>query len=443
MQILIIGAGLTGLSAAYALEQLGLDYVIIEKESYIGGLCSTVITEEGFVFDRSMHLLHLRHHWVKSLIENLLKENCTTLIEHMRKAEVYFEGEYIPYPFQSFFYLLSDKQVVDECIHGIKKARNKQKKNPQNFEQYIDSHFGCGIAKHFMLPYNEKLWTVAPRELSYEWAERYVPKPDLNEILHMATNVTMQTQNLNKELGYNPRFWYPERGGIQKIPEAILRHLGKGKLMMNREVIKIDPRRNQVLLYDDEVIDYDVIFSTVPLPHLLKIVQESPLTLKEIANNMGYVSLFNLNFGIDRKIDLNAHWIYFPQREILFHRVGFPSTLSPRMAPEGCSSLSTEVSYSKFKPLGNKEKVKERIIQDLVKVGIIKSKNEIISELENDLKYAYVLYDKNYSSHRVAAHTFLKNHDIYSIGRFGSWEYSAMEDAIMEGYETARQFKNV
>lgn len=293
-----------------------------------------------------------------------------------------------------------------------------------------------------MLPYNEKLWTVPLSKLSYEWAERFVPKPNLNELLHTATNVTTQTQALNREWGYNPRFWYPERGGIQNIPEAILRHLRKGKLMMKREVETIDVRRRQALLDDGDVIDYDAIVSTVPLPHLLKIIQKSPLMLKEVVNNMGYVSVFNVNFGIDREIDLNAHWLYFPQRNIIFHRVGVPSTLSSSMAPKDCSSLSVEVSYSKFKPLGSKKKVKERIIRDLVKVGVIRSKNEIVSELKNDLKYAYVLYDKNYTLSRIAAHTFLKKQDIYSIGRFGSWRYLSMEDCIVEGHETARQLNN-
>jgi len=432
-----MGAGLTGLSTAFALEQLGLDYVIVEKESHIGGLCSTVVTDEGFVFDRSIHVLHMRFRWVKNLIERLLNENGATLVEHVRKAEVYFEGEHIPYPFQSFFYLLSNKQVVDECIHGINESRNKQKVNSQNFEQYIECYFGYGIAKHFMLPYNEKLWTIPLCELSCEWAERFVPKPDPNEILHAAANVTTSSKALNRDWGYNSRFWYPERGGIQNIPEAIFRHLRNGKLTMKREIEAIDVRRKQALLDDGDVIDYDAIVSTMPLPLLLKVIQESPSMLKEIANNMGYVSIFNLNFGINRKTNLNAHWIYFPQRDIIFHRVGFPSTLSPEMAPKDCSSLAIEVSYSKFKPIGNKEKVKESVIQDLVKTGIIKSGNEIISELENDLTYAYILYDMNYISRRTAAHAFLKKHDIYSIGRFGSWRYLSMEDAIVESYETA------
>lgn len=442
MQTLIIGAGLTGLSAAYALEQHGLDYVIVEKESHIGGLCSNFVTKEGFIFDKTMHVLHLRTQWVKDQIEKLLNENGIKLIEHARNAKIYFKGEYIPYPFQSFFYLLSDKQVVDECIDGIKESLNKPKTNLQNFEQYINYHFGYGIAKHFMLPYNEKLWTVPLCELSYEWADRFVPKPDLSELLRTATNVTTQETALNREWGYNPRFLYPDRYGIQSIPEAILRHLRKDKMIMAREVEKIDVRRKQALLDGGDVIDYDAIVSTAPLPRLLKMIQESPSVIKEIANDLSYISIFNINFGIDRKLDLNAHWLYFPQRDIIFHRVGVPSTLSPGMVPKTCSSLSVEVSYSKFKPLGNKEKVKERVVQNLSKVGIIKSANEIISELENDLKYAYVLYDKNYTPSRTVAHAFLKNHDIYSIGRFGSWRYSTMEDCIIEGHETARQLIN-
>ncbi len=136
-RVVIVGAGLTGLSSAYALEQLGLDYILVEKRSHIGGLCSTSITEEGFVFDKSMHVFHSRTRWVRSLIQTLLDEGGIKLVEHVRKAKILFEGEYLPYPFQASFYFLSNKQVLVECIDGIKKALSGQKLKPHNFEQYV------------------------------------------------------------------------------------------------------------------------------------------------------------------------------------------------------------------------------------------------------------------------------------------------------------------
>jgi protoporphyrinogen oxidase len=442
MQVLIIGAGLTGLSAAYALEQAGLDYVIVEKEAKVGGLCSSSLTKEGFTFDTTGHLLHLRNVWVKNLVEDLLRRMGTTLIKHSREAMVYFKGQCIPYPFQSYFYLLNNKRVVKECIDGIKKSLDGQRKVPRNFEQYIEYYLGHGIAKHFMIPYNRKLWTLPPSRLSQEWADRFVPRPNLNEILLMAAKGTIPDRISKEKWGYNPHFWYPDRGGIQSVTNAISGCLRKGKLKMNCDVKTIDIEHKQVLSGDGETFDYDVLISTIALPDLLARIRVVPTSCRETAGKLRYVSILNSNFGIDKEIETNTHWIYFPQSNIVFHRVGFPSALSPFMAPRGSSSVSVEVSYSRFKPLGDKRTIKQRIIRTLMKIGLIRSRNEIISELDNDVKYAYVIYDRNYSTNRGLAHALLSKHGIHSIGRFGSWVYSSMEDDIIEGYEIARRLGN-
>ncbi len=87
-----------------------------------------------------------------------------------------------------------------------------------------------------MIPYNKKLWTIPLSGLSYEWAEEFVPKPELNEILQAALRRNQSIQALDREWGYNSRFVYPEKGGIQNIPEAFLRHLSRGKMILDRKV---------------------------------------------------------------------------------------------------------------------------------------------------------------------------------------------------------------
>ncbi|MHA1705199.1 MAG: protoporphyrinogen/coproporphyrinogen oxidase [Promethearchaeota archaeon] len=447
MKVLIIGAGLAGLTTAYTLETIGeVDYIIVEKEPNIGGLCSTFITKEGFIFDKTLHVLHLRNPSVESLLIKLTKENGISLIKHTRKAFIYINKELIPYPFQAYFHLLSNKQIIKECLDGIKETiKRKKRRNvkPENFKQYIKYYFGSGIAKYFMYPYNEKLWTVPLSVLTYEWAERFVPKPNFTEILPFLENKYRSTKFLRKNWGYNPHFYYPEEGGIIKIPEVFLNNLKKNRIILNNAVKLINLKKKQALLEDGSLIRYDIIVSTMPLPNLLKILKGSLPLLRETADKLKYVSIFNLNFGISKKIDPNIHWIYFPQKDLIFHRITFPSTLSPKMAPKDCSSLSIEVSYSKFKPLCNKRKIKQRIIKDLISLNLIKGEKEIISEVEFDLRFAYVIYDKNYTHNRRVIHSFLRKHNIYSIGRFGSWKYSTMEDVILEGQRTAYKISKV
>lgn len=48
--IVVIGAGLTGLTTAHHLKKQGRDVLVIEKENRIGGQIRTY-NEEGFVFE--------------------------------------------------------------------------------------------------------------------------------------------------------------------------------------------------------------------------------------------------------------------------------------------------------------------------------------------------------------------------------------------------------
>src|SRR5881396_2751848 len=54
--VVILGAGLTGLSAAY---HLGAPSLVIEREAEVGGLARTHI-DNGFTLDCTGHLLHLK-----------------------------------------------------------------------------------------------------------------------------------------------------------------------------------------------------------------------------------------------------------------------------------------------------------------------------------------------------------------------------------------------
>jgi protoporphyrinogen oxidase len=428
LKILIIGAGLTGLSTAYYLEKLGLDYTLFEKESYVGGLCSTYRSEEGFIFDKAMHILHLNDSYVRKLVEELINGD---LLIHPRKALVYFKGSYIPYPFQVYFYALPDKRVVKDCFSGIRKAKINAKTMAKNYEKYIFESFGDGIANFFMLPYGRKLWASSLNELSSDWAEKFIPKPDLNSI----------SRAMN---GYPPRlsiFYYPRNGGIAKLSNAFFSKLKKEKVKLSMKIKKINFKKNEIVLPDGERLEYNLLISSIPLPELLNSIEHAPPDIKNTRNNLRYSSLFNLNLGIDKKIDLyGAQTVYFPDEEMVFYRIGFPSTLSPNMTPNNCSSISVDVSYSKNKPI-NKLKIKKRIIENLKKIGIIKNRTSILTEKEFDIKYAYVLYDMKYSLIRRKIHAFLTKNNIFSIGRYGAWEYSTMDDALLAGKNIVADIK--
>lgn len=427
-EVIILGAGLSGLTCAYYLKK---DYSIFEKESRAGGLCRSEKID-GFTFDYTGHLLHLKRDENKRLVKRLLGKN---LFLQKRKSWIYSKGTYTKYPFQANIYGLPPK-VIKECIDGLIEARdlstcqlvNLSTSSP-NFKDWIYRNFGRGYAKHFMIPYNEKLWTVPVEDISTEWTKRFIPIPTLKEALAGARG------RQEKDFGYNIRFYYPLKGGIGELPKSFLPFVKR--INLNSKVTKISLKDKKIKFGNGKEKKYQRLVSTIPLPELIKIIDQVPEEVSKSSKRLRYVSVFNLNLGIERENISDKHWIYFPEKDFSFYRVGFTSNFSSYLAPRGTSSIYAEVSYSKNRPLDKKGAAKW-IIKDLIKAGIITSRDRILAKLVLDIKYAYPLYDHEHRKSVATIQRFLRKNNIYSVGRFGSWEYLSMEDVINQARETVR-----
>ena len=82
--------------------------------------------------------------------------------------------------------------IQDCCADGILEssaslarriANDPQPAEPRNFEEFIYKVWGAGIAKHFAIPYNKKLWAVPLAEMETSWLGGRVPLPDLGEMI--------------------------------------------------------------------------------------------------------------------------------------------------------------------------------------------------------------------------------------------------------------------
>jgi UDP-galactopyranose mutase len=435
--IVILGGGLAGLSSAWHLQQAGHDnYQLFEKESRVGGLVRSEIID-GFTFDFTGHLLHFRDEYVKDLVLRLLGENLHYV---ERNAWIFSKNVYTRYPFQTnTFGLPAD--IVKECVIGFVEAKyGEQGKTrsdapPTNghpgemsFEDWIYESFGAGIARHFMIPYNEKLWTVHPRELTCNWMGRFVPQASFEDILDGAL------ADQGKRVGYNAHFYYPLHGGIESLPRALATSLTN--IHLESEASEIDLRERRISFTNGEHIYYDKLISTMPLPRLLEIIRPLPTGIERLGRNLRYNSVFNINLGVDRRLT-DKHWVYFPEPEYIFYRVGFPSNFSPFNAPSGTTSMYVEISYSGDKPV-DKGKALQRAKEGLIEAGILRESDRILVEKCFDIRCAYVIYDRHHEHTVAKIQRALEDNGIYSVGRYGSWEYSGMQDAILQGQKVVQ-----
>src|SRR3989338_3591645 len=218
MSVVILGAGLTGLSTAYHLEQENFhDFKIFEKDPTVGGLCRS-ITQDGFTFDYTGHLLHSSDAYFSNFLNTICTLDVFNIIQ--RKSYIYSHNTYTQFPFQINLYGLPT-DVIIECIQEfITKPTKKLPKNA-SFYDWAVHQFGTGITKNFFAPYQSKIFAYDSKKITASWTGRFVPPSSLTELLRGS----LSPQSTPSSTGYNHHFLYPKHGGIQIFADSIAQKL--------------------------------------------------------------------------------------------------------------------------------------------------------------------------------------------------------------------------
>ena len=420
--IAILGAGLTGLSAAIELSARSAPYRIFEKLPGPGGHAVTV-EDSGFRFDRTGHLLHLKSDALRAQVLDWIGPDH---LQVQRRSVIWSNGVYTRYPFQANTYGLPPA-VAYECLQGFIAAHfATNKPEPKNFEEFCLVHFGAGISRHFMIPYNARLWGVHPREITSAWCQRFVPLPRLEDVLAGAVGLN------DRELGYNSNFIYP-RLGIGELAQGMARRLPELELERSPVRIELSQRR---LVFEHENVDFDVLLSSIPLPKLLALIDELPEPVRVAASKLRCSHLDYLDVALCRESGKDFHWAYVPEAKYPFYRVGHYSHFSPAVAPPGKASLYVELADRSRPDLAQ---VSPRVAQGLIEMGVIDSPRDIEFARARRIDFAYVIFDHEYFAALDVIRPFLEQARIVSSGRYGDWNYSAMEDAIVFGKTAAER----
>lgn len=434
--ILILGAGLAGLAAAYHLSRSRpeLPVLVLERESVAGGLCRSR-SFEGFTFDFTGHYLHLRDPEITAWVEELIGDE---LVRIERRARIHSHGVRLEFPFQAHLHGLPP-EVVARCLLDFIAAGRQASPAGEGrmpFDRWAKEVFGEAIAEQFMIPYNAKLFGVAPEEITAEWVAWAVPRPSLEQVVRGALGLS------NEGLGYNPSFLYPRGGGIGILAEALAADAAS-RLRLECSCEEVDLAAREVVLSGGERLAFETVISTLPLPALLARLRPAPGHPLPPAAEHGALrasAVLDLELGVRRQsVAEGAHWIYFPEPEYPFYRVGFPSNVCPAMAPEGHVSLSVEFSHPSGEPPPPTGRLVEAAMEGLCRAGVLSPSDPIVLTELAHIDPAYVLYDSERTRLVEQALEWLDGQGILSIGRFGGWTYSYMERALIDGRRAAEK----
>lgn len=423
---MIVGAGLTGLSTVLHLPE-DRNALLVERGDRVGGKARSV-RRDGYTFDVTGHWLHLRDERVKTLVADLFSPG--DLVEIERKTGIWTHGTMLAYPFQANLYGLP-LSVVRDCLVGFVEAQvaaaQPDAEAPKTFAAFAEARFGKGIAEHFFVPYNTKLWGTHPDTLTADWVQRFVPLPDVAQVIGGAIGLVQEG------LGYNARFLYPKDGGIDALPNAMAARIGQTRpqaIRLDTAVSRIDPDGKRVQL-GSEWQPYDRLVSTMPLPQLVAAIDGAPPAIVAAAKSLRAVPWRWLDVATKSPAPIEEHWVYVPEPDIPFFRVGIYSNALPAMGGDGGGALYVELADRVTPP------DLPAIYEHLAAMGAIASPDDVAFAEVRDEPCAYVMFDAAHTDATAQIQAWLAEVGIHSTGRYGAWTYNSMEDSILLGMDAA------
>lgn len=429
-RIAIIGAGPTGLGAAWRLQERGhTNWTLFEAASEAGGLASSVVDAHGFTWDLGGHVLFSHYPYFDAMMVRALGDQW---VEHIREAWVWMRERWIPYPFQNNIWRLPADEL-DPCLNGLRALASAPTSKPATFREWLLASFGQGICETFLFPYNRKVWAYDPSTLDTGWMGERVATVNLDRIVE---NIRLQRDEVS--WGPNSTFRFPLHGGTGAIWRAIAALLPTDRQRYGAAVHSIDAGARRITLANGDHVDYDVLISSMPLDLLLQSLSDrSDLhgEAKRFVHSSSHIIGVGLTGPVPDELRTKC-WIYFPESRVPFYRGTVFSNYSPNNVPAGPYwSLMGEVSESPDKPVDHARVVAETV-EGFRSCGWL-SDSDVVSTWHCRLEHGYPTPWLGRDAVLDPIDTVLRGAGIFSRGRFGAWKYevSNQDHSFMQGVE--------
>jgi protoporphyrinogen oxidase len=420
MKNIILGAGISGIAAAYELKRNDINSIILEKNNSWGGLLDN-FKINGFRFDKFVHFSFAKSDYVNDIFYK------TPLIKHKPLSSNYYKGTWLKHPAQNNLYPLN-KDEQDKILRDFKARKESTVTEIHNYEEWLRIQYGDYFAENFPMIYTKKYWTVNAKDLETKWVGKRMYKPTIEEVENGCnSDVTPNTY-------YTKEMRYPKKGGYKSFLKPMVEGL---TIEINSKVESIDLHEKKVCLTNKQSHNFENLISSLPLPEICKLIINIPSKVLNASRKLNYTSGYLVSLGFNNPDIANKLWFYIYDKDILPARVYSPSLKSPDNAPKGCSSMQAEIYFNKgvkFKKTDSD--ILEETIAKFVEMGLFKREDLIVKDIRCE-KYANVIFDHHIYENREIVLNYLEENNIISIGRFGEWDYFWSDQSMLSGKKGA------
>ena len=433
MKTVILGAGLSGLTTAYFLQQnKNYDNItLLEMEDRPGGLCRS-IRKGDYLYDIGPHILFSKDKEMLNLMLDVLDEK-----NHLKRSnKILYKQRQVQYPFENDL-----SKLPTEDLHYCINAFNHnpyESYEATNMIQFFLKTFGEGITNTYLRPYNEKIWKYDPAFMNTSMVDR-IPKPTQEEIRRSAAGETVD--------GYVHQlyFSYPSHGGIEAVPNGFLKRLDprKCRIQTNSEVCKItkDGQGYSVYTTDGSCYTADQVISTIPVQALTTSYEGATDEMKAWVSDLRYNSIAIAFVKTPYDLCGDNFAFMIPDKNVIFHRVSKMDFLGGAYHRGEEATYMIEVTYRENDKVDTlkEEEFRHQIMQGMVDIGFAKEIEDVTIVDISKYQYAYVIYDLNHTENMRKIREFYHKEGIVLNGRFGNFEYWNMDRILRESFELSKR----
>lgn len=445
MNIITLGAGPAGLTAAYLAGKEGENAIVLEKEDTVGGISKTV-DYKNFLFDIGGHRFFTKYKEVENLWHEILGDEFLT---RPRLSRIYYRRKFFHYPIKPLNALLN-LGIGTSMLVVFSFIRSKffPHKKETNFEEWVSNRFGRKLFNIFFKTYTEKVWGIPCNEIQADWAAQRIKSLSLSKLILNAFGFMRKGQVTS----LIDEFQYPRKGPGQmwNMTKERIEQNG-GQVKMNTRVTRIirnstsitsiHTERNGVI----EELEGDHFISTLPLQELIKILSPSaPEEVQKAAAELRYRDFFTVGLIIANPQIFPDNWIYIHSEDVRVGRIQNFKNWSPEMVPdENLTTLGLEYFCFETDEIWktNDEDLIAMAKDEVCRLNFA-TPDQVLDGVVIRSPKTYPIYDEGYRDRVEIIKSFLSIFDnLQTIGRNGLHRYNNQDHSMLSAIYAVKNIK--
>ncbi len=407
MKIGVIGSGISGLSVA---KMLSVDYdvVVLEKKSLSGGIARTFDVDGVSYHTTGGHCFNSKYKEVLDFVFNFMPENEWHKIE--RNAMIKLHNYEVNYPIEFSIKQISkyDEKLAIDMVRDF--LSTEEVESAQNLDSWFRKKFGDTLAEEYFIPYNKKIWNKSPSEMDPSWVKDKLPIPNKSDFFKSILD------NQKDKMPHSA-FYYPNSNNQNSFIEKLSAGINIVYDFNVNQLVK-NSVNNKWLINNE--LEFDIVINTSPLNIFPTLISDCPQEVIQSANSLEYNQVTTMLW---ESMPTNKTWTYIPDPNVLFHRYIHIGNFFDPIKNVTITEAVGDITYEEMLENG---KLDSFLIRPLA---------------YHSSDHAYVVFNQKYKFNRDVILNYLDEIGLYTLGRFGEWEYYNMDICIKKALELSSTIK--